>query len=229
MSDLLPPTHLLLSLSLVAFYLGLILIVAERLKRYYSSDSELTRKVVHIGTGNVILLAWWLNIPAWVGVIAAVIAAIVAIISYYRPILPSINSVGRKSLGTFFYAVSIGVLVAWFWPIQQYHFAAIGILIMSFGDGLAAIVGQRFGKHPYKVWGNQKSWEGSLTMTGMSFIVTALLLLSVYGNLGIIWPIAFLIALNATILESFSMWGLDNFTVPLGSAALAFMLCQWLI
>ncbi|GFE70465.1 diacylglycerol/polyprenol kinase family protein [Chroococcus sp. FPU101] len=229
MSDLLPPTHLLFSLSLVAFYLGLILLVAERLKRYYSSNSELTRKVVHIGTGNVILLAWWLKIPAWVGISAAVIAALVAIVSYFVPILPSINSVGRKSLGTFFYAVSIGVLVAWFWQIQQYHFAAIGILIMSYGDGLAAIVGQRFGKHPYRVWGNQKSWEGSLTMTGISFIVTALLLLSVYGNLGIIWLIAFMIALNATILESFSMWGLDNLTVPLGSAALAFVLCQWLI
>lgn len=203
--------------------------MAERLRRLYSSDSELTRKVVHIGTGNVILFAWWFKIPAWIGISAGVVAASIAIISYFVPILPSINSVGRKSLGTFFYAISIGVLVAWFWPIQQYQYAAVGILTMSFGDGLAAIVGQRFGKHPYKVWGNQKSWEGSLTMVGISFIVTALLLLFVYGNLGAIWLIAAVVAVTATLLESFSMLGLDNLTVPIGSAAIAFFLGQWLI
>lgn len=233
MSDLLPSTQLLssvpFSLSLVVLYLGLILLVAERLNRYYSTNGELTRKVVHIGTGNVILLAWWLKIPAWVGMGAAVIAAIIALISYFVPILPSINSVGRKSLGTFFYALSIGVLVFWFWPIQQYQYAAIGILVMAFGDGFAAIIGQRFGQHPYTVLGNQKSLEGSLTMVGMSFLVTGLILVSVFGNLGIIWLIAAIVSLNATTLESFSMLGLDNLTVPIGSAAVAFFLCQWLI
>ncbi|PSF35570.1 phosphatidate cytidylyltransferase [Aphanothece hegewaldii CCALA 016] len=233
MSDLFPPTQLLysvpFSLSLVALYLGLIILVAERLKRYYSSNSELTRKVVHIGTGNVILLAWWLKIPAWIGIGAAIIAAIIALISYFVPILPSINSVGRKSLGTFFYALSIGVLVGWFWPIEQYQYAAIGILVMAFGDGFAAIIGQRFGQHPYTVLGSQKSWEGSLTMVGISFIVTGLILASVYGNLGIIWLIAAIVSLNATTLESFSTLGLDNLTVPIGSAAVAFFLCQWWI
>jgi phytol kinase len=231
LSDLLPPTQLLsslpFSLSLVALYLGSIILIAERLNRSLSTDGELTRKVVHIGTGNVILFAWWLKIPAWVSIGAAIIAAIVALISYYVPILPSINSVGRKSLGTFFYALSIGVLVAWFWPIQQFQFAAIGILVMAFGDGLAAIIGQRFGKHPYTVWGNRKSWEGSLTMIAISFLVTSLILGSVYGNIGVIWLIAAIVALTATILESFSMLGLDNLTVPIGSAAVAFFLCQW--
>lgn len=233
MSDLLFPTQLLFSLpfslSLVALYLGLIILVAQILNRYYSTNGELSRKVVHIGTGNVILLAWWLKIPAWVGMGAAVVAAIIALISFFVPILPSINSVGRKSLGTFFYAISIGVLVAWFWPLQQYQYAAIGILVMAFGDGLAALIGQRFGKHPYTVFGNQKSWEGSLTMAGMSFLVTGLILVSVYGNLGIIWLIATFVALSATTLESVAMLGLDNLTVPIGSAAVAFFLCQWLI
>lgn len=229
MSDSLPPTQLLFSLSLVALYLGSIIWLAQRLHRSSPTEAELTRKVVHIGTGNVILLAWWLKIPAWIGMGAAAIAAAIALISYSVPILPSINSVGRKSLGTFFYAVSIGVLVAWFWPIGQYPHAAIGILVMAFGDGLAAIIGQRFGKHPYTVLGNQKSWEGSLTMAGISFLVTGIILISVYGNLAIVWPIAALVALKATIVESFSKLGLDNLTVPISSAAVSFYLCQWLI
>src|SRR4028119_457696 len=138
--------------------------MAELLYRYTSTNSELARKVVHIGTGNVILVAWWLQIPAWIGISASIIAGIIALLSYYIPFLPGINSVGRKSLGTFFYAISIGILIAWFWPLQQYQYAAIGILVMTWGDGLAALIGQKFGKHRYQVLGIQKSWEGSLTM-----------------------------------------------------------------
>lgn len=93
---------LLFSIGLVACYLAVLILIAEKLKSLFSTDGEITRKVVHIGTGNVILFAWWLNIPAWVGISAAILAAIIAILSYFFPILPSLNSVGRRSWGTFF-------------------------------------------------------------------------------------------------------------------------------
>jgi len=201
-------------------------LLAETLHRRVSGNSELARKIVHIGSGNVILLAWWLKIPAWVGISASIIAGIVALLSYYIPFLPGINSVGRKSLGTFFYAVSIGILIGWFWPIQQYQYAAIGILVMTWGDGLAGLFGQRFGKHPYEVWGMKKSWEGSLTMALVSYAVSCLVLLGVQGNVWQTWLVSLAIAIAATILESVSKLGIDNLTVPLGSAALGFYLSQ---
>ena len=80
----------------------------------------------------------------------------IAIISYITPILPSINSVGRKSLGTLFYALSIGILASLFW--QDYpQYTTIGILVMAWGDGIAAIIGQRFGKHTYQVFNITKA------------------------------------------------------------------------
>ena len=188
------------------------------------ANVELTRKIVHIGAGNVILLAWWLQIPAAVIVGAAIMAGITALVSYFTPILPSIDSVGRKSLGTFFYGVSIGVLVGCFWPLQQPLYAAIGILVMAWGDGMAALVGQNFGQHPYRVWGMNKSWEGSLTMMGVSGLVTYLMLLAVQGNNWQTGIVSLTVAVAATILEAFSKWGLDNLLVPLGSAILAFVL-----
>lgn len=217
---------LLFSITLVACYLGILILIAEKLKSLFSTDGEITRKVVHIGTGNVILLAWWLNIPAWVGVSAAILAATIAIISYFFPILPSLNSVGRRSWGTFFYAVSIGVLVACFWPISRPEYAAIGILIMALGDGLAALVGQNFGQHPYEIFGSRKSLEGSLTMLGISFLVSLIILAFVNGINWQIILISLVVALTATILETFSKLGIDNLTVPLGSAAIAYFLCQ---
>ncbi|HLO47324.1 MAG TPA: SEC59/DGK1/VTE5 family protein [Kamptonema sp.] len=216
-----------LQISLVAGWLGLILLVAEGLNRFTSANPEVSRKVVHIGSGNVILLAWWLGIPAWVGIGAGVLAGAIALLSYLIPILPSINSVGRKSWGTFFYAVSIGTLIAWFWPLQQQQYAALGILVMTWGDGLAAVIGQRFGKHSYKVWGIQKSWEGSFTMFLISFVVSSLILLAVQGNVWQTWVVSAVVGLVATTLESVSKFGIDNLTVPLGTAAIAFFLNQF--
>lgn len=208
--------------------LGAIVLLAETLHRRISTTLELARKVVHIGSGNVILLAWWLEIPAWVGILASIIASIIALLSYYIPFLPGINSVGRQSLGTFFYAVSIGILIAWFWPLQQFQYAAIGILVMTWGDGLAGLLGQQFGKHPYEIWGMKKSWEGSLTMVLTSYIVSSLVLWTVQGNVWQTWLVPVAIALVATVLEAFSKLGIDNLTVPLGSAAAGFFLSQLL-
>ncbi|HEY9850590.1 MAG TPA: diacylglycerol/polyprenol kinase family protein [Leptolyngbyaceae cyanobacterium] len=213
-------------IAIAAVWVGVIILAAELLHRYTSTEPERIRKVVHIGTGQVILLAWWLQIPAWVGITASILASTVALLSYKLPILPGINSVGRKSLGTFFYALSIGILVGWFWPLQQPYYAAVGILVMTWGDGLAALVGQQFGKHPYKIWGMQKSWEGSLTMALVSYAVCFLILLAVQGNVWQTWVVPLAIALVATSLEAFSKLGIDNITVPVGSAALCFLLNQ---
>jgi phytol kinase len=222
-------TDIWLQISLVAAYLAVIVLVAELSHLYHLLEPEKVRKVVHIGTGNAILLAWWLNIPAWVAIAASIIASTIALISYRFPILPGVNSVGRHSFGTFFYAVSIGVLVAWFWNLDAPQYATIGILVMAWGDGLAALMGQAFGRHPYTIWGMKKSWEGSVTMGVVSFAIASIILWAVQGNMWQIWLIAAAVAVVATGLEAFSRWGIDNLTVPLVSAGVSWYLNQiWL-
>lgn len=93
-----------LQVAIAGAWLGTVSLVAAAVDHYTAADSEIRRKIVHIGTGNVILLAWWLHIPAWVGITASILASIVTLLSYKFPILPGINSVGRQSLGTFFYS-----------------------------------------------------------------------------------------------------------------------------
>ncbi|WP_227789075.1 MULTISPECIES: diacylglycerol/polyprenol kinase family protein [unclassified Nodularia (in: cyanobacteria)] len=213
-----------LQITVVAVWVSLILLVAWVVHRFAQGDPEIVRKIVHIGTGNVILLAWWLDVPASLGITASIVASAITLLSYRFPLLPGINSVGRQSLGTFFYAVSMGILIACFWHIQQPQYAAIGIMVMAWGDGLAALIGQRFGKHKYQVLGAQKSWEGSLTMALVSYLISSLILLSVEGNIWQTWVISLAIAFAATSLEAISFLGIDNLTVPLGSAGLAFVL-----
>ena len=219
---------LAIPLGAVFAYLAILVVIAEVLSRLITDDPELTRKMVHIGSGNVILLAWWLNISRTVIVSAAIIAAVIAVTSYIIPILPSIESVGRKSFGTLFYAISMGILAGYFW-LNTPQYAVIGILVMAWGDGMAAIIGQRFGQHKYQLGGISKSWEGSSAMAIAALIVTGSILLIIEGNRWQTWTIAIVVALVATILEAFSKLGVDNLTVPLASGFLCFLGVQVLL
>jgi phytol kinase len=214
--------NLAVPLGAVFIYLVLLVFAAEVLSRSITKDPELTRKVVHIGSGNVILLAWWLNISRAVIVAAAIIAAAIAILSYLMPILPSIESVGRKSFGTLFYAISMGILATYFW-VDTPQYAVIGVLVMAWGDGMAAIIGQRFGKHKYQIGAISKSWEGSFAMTGAALIVIGTILFAVEGNSWQTWTITVVVAFVATVAEAFSKLGIDNLTVPLSSGFLCFL------
>jgi phytol kinase len=208
----------------VVLWLALLWLGAEVLRRS-GVGAEIVRKFVHIGTGHVILLAWALQIPLNLCLLASAAASLLTLISYRFPILESINGIGRKSLGTFYYAVSIGIVTALFWPSAQYHFGALGILVMAYGDGLAALVGQRYGKRAYSVLGMSKTVEGSLTMAAVSTLVSGLVLSVGIGWSFGLWGIALLVGIGAMFLEMFSVGGLDNLTVPVGSAILAWVFC----
>ncbi len=213
-------------IALVPLFVGSIVLLAELGHRWQWFSAEQSRKIVHIGTGNVIALAWLLQLPAWVGITSAVLAGMITLLSYWLPILPGVNSVGRKSYGTFFYAVSMGLLIAIFWPLKHPEYAAAGILVMAWGDGLAAIVGQRWGRHPYQILGNSKSWEGTATLLLVSYAIITAVLYIAHGNLLYVWLVGIPVAIVAVILESISQLGIDNITLPLGTALLAFWLAE---
>jgi phytol kinase len=213
-------------IALVPIFVGSIVLVAELGHRWQRLSAEQSRKIVHIGTGNVIALAWFLQLPAWVGITSAVLAGIITLVSYWLPILPGVNSVGRKSYGTFFYSVSMGLLIAIFWPLHHPEYAVLGILVMAWGDGLAAIIGQRWGRYPYLIWGNSKSLEGTATLMLVSYLMTTGILYIANANLPIIWLVGIPVSMIAVLLESLSQFGLDNLTLPLGVSMLAFWVME---
>ena len=55
-----------LQIAPAAVWVGLIIFIAWVVYRFTDSEAEIIRKIVHIGMGNVILIAWWLDIPAYV-------------------------------------------------------------------------------------------------------------------------------------------------------------------
>ncbi|PLS68416.1 MAG: phosphatidate cytidylyltransferase [Cyanobacteria bacterium M5B4] len=214
-------------LVIVLLWLGGVLSLATIVQQF--GTTEQVRKVVHIGTGNILPIAWYFHFPEWFCLTMGGIFCIITFLSYQLPILPVINSVGRRTYGVFFYALSITILVAWFWTIGKPQFAVLGVLVMTWGDGIAALIGQKWGKHPYEIYGNHKSWEGSMAMVIVCFIVTIAVLAISEGLTLTLLPIGLTVAIVATILEAISPSGSDNLSVPIGSGAIAYLLSFILI
>ena len=217
-----PITILAIQITAVAAWLGLVFLASEILHRF-KQDPELVRKVVHIGTGHVLLIAWWLQIPTWLCVSAGVTFTAIALASHHTNILPMLNDVGRKTYGVFYYALSITVLVGLLWDHHP-QYAVIGVMVMSWGDGMAALIGKRFGKHTFIYMGNKRSLEGSLAM----FVTSLIVMLGIFASghslsahdIGVAIPVAAI----AAMLEAFSPGGTDNLSVPLASASLSYFL-----
>jgi dolichol kinase len=103
--------------------------------------------------------------------------------------------------------------------------AAAAVMAMTWGDGLASIVGQRAGRHGYTAFGHGRSWEGTITMGVASFVAIAATLLllpnsslsplSAPLSVGAALLMALVGALVATAAEGLSPAGTDNLTVPL--------------
>jgi phytol kinase len=212
-----------LQITVVGLWLGLVFLTSTIMRRL-GSEPELVRKIVHIGTGNVLFLAWGLNIPLWVCFGASIAFSAIALLSYFLPVLPMLNDVGRKTHGVFYYAVSITCLVTWFWSIGLPQYAVVGIIVMAWGDGLAALVGQRWGRLVYNFLGNKRTLEGSLAMLATSYVVTCLILGMAQGANLATFLIPLPVAVAATVLEAVSPGGTDNLTVPLVSASLCYAL-----
>ena len=85
---------------------------------------------------------------------------------------------------------------------------------MTFGDGLAGLVGKNFNSKNWIIFKQKKSLIGTTTMFFTSFIVVCSIGYAQQNNFNLNY---FAIAFLATILEQFSFLGIDNLIVPIAS------------
>ena len=85
---------------------------------------------------------------------------------------------------------------------------------MTFGDGLAGLIGKSFNSKSWIFFKQKKSLFGTLTMFLTSLVVVSSIGYTQENN----FNLNFLtIALLATVLEQFSILGIDNLIVPITS------------
>ena len=202
-------------LILIIGWLFVIFIIAFLCRNRFPNKKELTRKIIHIGSGPIIPLAWWLGIPRSFAMIIASIITIILIINYRYRLIPSIENIERKSYGTIAYGLSITLLIILFWPENAAAVSA-GVMVMAIGDGLAGLLGKELKSKSWLILNQKKSIIGTLTMGIASVIV--LLSLSIITNIPIDLIKVLAITSLAVGLEQLSYGGIDNLTVPIGVA-----------
>ncbi|MBW3042957.1 diacylglycerol/polyprenol kinase family protein [Prochlorococcus marinus] len=202
-----------IAIFVIALWIITILVIAFLCKRFFPKKEELSRKIIHIGTGPVILLAWLFDIPKNIAFFSAFLVTIALGINYQYRLLPAIEDIERKSFGTIAYGISITLLLLFFWPNYSASIS-IGVLSMAFGDGLAGLIGRSINSPNWTVLGQTKSIAGTLTMGSIVAMTSATI--SSINNLGIQPLEIIVISLIATFLEQISPWGIDNITVPIG-------------
>jgi phytol kinase len=129
--------------------------------------------------------------------------------------------------GPLFYGIVFVLLTLLYWKGSP--IGIVALMLMCGGDGLAELIGYRFGKANIP-WSPGKSWAGSLGMLlgGWIFavgILGAYVAAGVFsGPLVAYLPRLTLIALAGTLVESLPLKDVDNITVTLAAVALGYLL-----
>jgi len=196
-------------------FLGLVIALGIFLKFRLGISSETMRKFIHIGVSN-----WWfLNLYYFSSIAWALVGPILFIImNSLFTLLNWGKALGlddrKRNWGLVYFPITLVFLVIGMYQgIITTLAATISVLVMGWGDGLAAMVGSKWGKK--KIGSLDKSILGCSTMAIVSFLVT-LIALVVSSSLSVNTVIfaSILVGVAAMVVEALTPWGLDNITVP---------------
>jgi len=204
----------LIKFTVISLYLFSIFLISIVFKKYNEDSREIVRKIIHIGIGPLIPLSQFLKINQNSALIFTGIVSLMVFINYNYKLFPTIEDVERKSYGTLFYCLSLFILIYLFWDKDPYALIC-GFFIMTFGDGLAGLIGKNFNSKSWIFFKQKKSLFGTMTMFLTSLIVVCSIGYAQQNSLNLNY---FTIAFFATLLEQFSVLGIDNLIVPISSA-----------
>ena len=201
-------------------------------------SGRLSRKIIHMGTGPIFVICW----PLFTNSAASpYIAALVPLAITVQFILVGLGYMqdeaavqamtrtgDRREIlrGPLFYGIVFVVMTILFW--YKTPTGIVALMLMCGGDGLADILGRRYGKSKLP-WSPDKSWIGSLGMF-IGGLVFSVLIVGIFSAMGIfqgslmayIFPIA-IIAIAGTIVESLPYHDIDNITVTLTAVILGML------
>jgi phytol kinase len=216
-----------LVMALCYAYVGGVIFVASKMRLDASFSEKASRRFLHTMIGNLVFIVPFFTLPVYPVAVAAPFVVFTFLATPYSRLkvasqrlkgLVAITEKGHR-LGLVFYALSYTVLALIF--ASRSYVMAAGVLPMAYGDSIASIVGEKWGRRRYRVVAD-KSVEGSLAMflVSLSSLLASLIYFSAFYSLtfpGFLLPAVVAVSV-AIVAEGFSPLGLDNLTVPLLSA-----------
>lgn len=200
------------AIVLGALYLGLF-IFAEVCSRLAKPAFEWPRKIVHIGGGLLSLSLPHFIHSIWTPLVLAALFSGICFIGQQTAFLRCLR-VRKFSLGSELYpwAIFLVFVIA----RDQMWIYSSSILTLALADAGAALVGTTYGKHRYRIVGEDRTLEGSCVFMALAFLSVFVSMEHLGGFDGTSSAqTALAAALLTTSVEAVSPRGSDNLTIPL--------------
>lgn len=200
-------------------FVVLVLVVAQLMVTRRIVTAPVARKIIHISVAHWWLIAMAMNESLVAALIGPVFFVAFNFVAKKLDLMRALEPKGESSYGTVYFPISLIVLV--FFTFGG-HFAtavgAVGCLVLGYGDGLATLFGRALRSPRLRIFGATKTVAGSATMFLASAVVVYVVAVLSEFPAGPAILAALATAAVATVLEAATPFGLDNITVPIGSA-----------
>ena len=211
------------SILLIIVLLSIALCTIKIIEKKLNLEPETKRKMLHGAMGIVMLSFPYIFKSNFSVGLLAIIAILILIILKRTKLRESLGtvlySVNRESMGEIFFVISV-FLIFCLSKGDKILFS-IPILILTFADSAAALVGKKYGKkNVAKLNEDAKSIEGSFMFFMVAFMATLvpLLLWTEVGREETL-IIATIIGFNLSLIEMICHTGNDNLFIPLTTYA----------
>lgn len=206
------------AMAAVIAALGAFMLIVRALQAWGWVGGETGRKLVHAGMGFIALSFPWIfphPRPVWILTVLAIallgaVRLVPAVAQRFGQVL---GGVSRASLGEIFFPLGIATA----FTLARGHAAAFcgAVGVLALGDTAGALVGTRWGRRRYVIFGHSKTLEGSAAV----WLVSSACIAAASAALGpAVSPAGLARALLdgavAALVEAVLPYGLDNLVLP---------------
>ncbi len=198
---------------------GIILLTGEGMYRYFHLPEGQTRNFSHLSAGLISLAYPWVFTSHWWVLLLAVQSSAILLLTRSAGWFPSHHKSAGKSWGSPLFFASLYLCFTAYILSRDVIYFLLPVLILTFSDMLASMVGRNFGNIPPVPWrkwmAHGKTLQGSAAFLGSALCI-AVMMFNLKGgwNLATSLLAATGIALMTTLTEALFSRGFDNFFVP---------------
>lgn len=208
----------IITIITLIYVFGVVFFMDVLVKKGFPQD--LSRKIIHVAAGS--WLVFWLLFDSlhwskYFNILPAFIWTILLIQKGFfakendQAVKTMTRNGDRKELikGPLYFTLVMNIMGTVFYGKTE---AIIAMGFLTWGDGLAPVIGTRFGKHPFKIL-SIKTLEGSFTFL-LAGLFGSILFLQIFG-MQINFQFLIICGIALTIVEAASPKDLDNLFIPI--------------
>lgn len=208
-----------LAIVLILAAIPALMLVVRALGQRFGWNPEVSRKLVHVGTGTLALtFPLIFSNPLPVLILLGIAIPLMFVIRSGRlgGLGSALHGVERQSFGEVYLALAIAI--TFLRAQEQPVLYVLPILVITLSDTAAALVGTAYARRRFLVEGGAKSMEGVVVFFVVTWLASLIVLVLMSGAAPLnLVLISMLIAAFCALVEVDSWRGLDNLFVPIGA------------